>query len=200
MPQIEILNQSLFLLINATPETSPLAIKLATFIAQDVMRLLPLWLAALWLWGRPALRGAILKSVALTIVALLGNWLIGLVWPHPRPFAIPLGHTFLLHDATPSFPSNHGTIFAMMALCWCFSPARGWGWLLAIAGVAVAWSRVFLGVHFPLDMLGALLASVFWYAALSPLWSRKGEALTESLESLYRQLLAKPIAAGLIRR
>ncbi|MGC0152061.1 phosphatase PAP2 family protein [Chromobacterium vaccinii] len=199
MHALESLNQTLFLLINATPETSPFSIKLATFIAKDVLMLLPLLLASLWLWGRPALRDTVLKSALLTGVALLGNWLIGLAWPHPRPFAIPLGHTFLLHDATPSFPSNHGTIFAVMALCWCFSPARGWGWLLAIAGLAVAWSRVFLGVHFPLDMLGALLVSVFWYASLSPLWARQGTALTAGLESLYRRLLAKPIAAGLIR-
>ncbi|WP_047248319.1 phosphatase PAP2 family protein [Chromobacterium subtsugae] len=200
MAFLESLNQSLFLLINATPETSPLAIKAATLVAKDVMLLLPVFLAAIWLWGRPALRDTVLKSCLLTLVALLGNWLIGLAWPHPRPFAMPIGNTFLLHDATPSFPSNHGTIFAVMALCWCFSPARGWGWLLSLAGIAVAWARVFLGVHFPLDMLGALLVSIFWYASLSPLWSRRGTALTETLESLYRQLLAKPIAVGLIRR
>ncbi|WP_434628435.1 phosphatase PAP2 family protein [Chromobacterium sp. CV08] len=199
MQALESLNQTLFLLINATAETSPFSIKLATFVAKDVLLLLPLLLASLWLWGRPVLRDTVLKSALLTGVALLGNWAIGLAWPHPRPFAIPLGHTFLLHDATPSFPSNHGTIFAVMALCWCFSPARGWGWLLAVAGLAVAWARVFLGVHFPLDMLGALLVSVFWYASLSPLWARQGTALTVGLESLYRRLLAKPIAAGLIR-
>ncbi|AXE31317.1 undecaprenyl-diphosphatase [Chromobacterium phragmitis] len=198
MPQVELLNQTLFLLINATPETPALALKLATFIAQDLLRLLPLWLAALWLW-RPELRDSALKSVALTGAALLGNWLIGLAWPHPRPFAIPLGHVFLVHDATPSFPSNHGTIFAMMALCWHFSPARGWGWLLAAAGAAVAWSRVFLGVHFPLDMLGALLVAIGWFAVLSPAWNRLGRNWTSGLEALYRRLLARPIAAGWIR-
>ncbi|OHX14600.1 phosphatase PAP2 family protein [Chromobacterium sphagni] len=200
MAFIESLNQSLFLLINATPETAPLAIKAATFIAKDLLLLLPVLLGSIWLWGRPALRDTVLKSCLLTGVALLGNWLIGLVWPHPRPFAMPIGHAFLLHDATPSFPSNHGTIFAMMALCWWFSPAWGWGWVLAIVGAAVAWARVFLGVHFPLDMLGALLVSIFWYAVLSPAWARQNRAPTAALESLYRRLLAKPIAAGLIRR
>ncbi|UTH74054.1 undecaprenyl-diphosphatase [Chromobacterium sp. IIBBL 290-4] len=176
-----------------------MAIHVAMFIARDVLKLLPVMLAALWLWGRPELRGAIVKSSVLTIIALLGNYLIGLVWPHPRPFAMPIGYTFLAHDATPSFPSNHGSIFAMMALCWSFSPARGWGCLLAIAGVLVAWSRVFLGVHFPLDMLGALLVSLCWYAALSPLWGRYETAVVAALESCYRRLLARPIAAGWIR-
>lgn len=200
MALLESFNQSLFLLINATPASAPFSIQLATFIARDVMRLLPVLLFALWLWGRPALRDTILKALLFTGAALLGNWLVGLVWPHPRPFAVPIGYTFLAHDATPSFPSNHGTIFAMMALCWWFSPARGWGWLLAVAGTAVAWSRVFLGVHFPLDMLGALLVSIAWYAALSPAWARYGAALTGMAELLYRRLLAKPIAQGLIRR
>ncbi|POZ60892.1 phosphatase PAP2 family protein [Chromobacterium alticapitis] len=200
MAILESLNQTLFLMINATPDSAPISIKLATFIARDVMRLLPALLVVLWLWGRAELRDTILKSLLLTAVALIGNWAIGLIWPHPRPFAVPIGYTFLAHDPTPSFPSNHGSIFAMMALCWCFSAARGWGWVMAVSGLAVAWSRVYLGVHFPLDMLGALLVSIAWCAALSPLWARKGAALTGALESLYRQLLAKPIAAGLIRR
>ncbi|QEL54834.1 phosphatase PAP2 family protein [Chromobacterium paludis] len=199
MAMLENVNESLFLLINATPASSSYALQLATFIARDLMRLLPILLLVLWLWGRPMLRATILKALLFTGVALLGNWLIGLAWPHPRPFAMPVGHVFLAHDATPSFPSNHGTIFAMMALCWCFSPARGWGGLLAVIGVAVAWSRVYLGVHFPLDMLGALLVSLAWYAALVPLWARLENGWLRMAEAAYRWALARPIAAGWVK-
>lgn len=33
------------------------------------------------------------------------------------------------------------------------------GLLLAVLGLPVAWARIYLGVHFPLDMLGAAIAA-----------------------------------------
>lgn len=197
MPYLEALNQLWFLQINATPASPDWLILLASFIAQRLLPLLPLWLAALWLWGRPALRDTVLKSCLFTLAALAGNGLIGMLWPHPRPFAVPLGHVFLTHDATPSFPSNHGTIFAMMALTWWFSAARGWGAALAAATIAVAWSRVYLGVHWPLDMVGAVLAAAAWFWLLSKLWARCSP--TALAERCYRGVFAKPIALGWVR-
>ena len=48
---LENLNNSLFLLINATPASAPWAISFATFIAQDLILIVPLLAAAMWLWG-----------------------------------------------------------------------------------------------------------------------------------------------------
>ena len=46
--------------------------------------------------------------------------------------------------------------------------APRWGKIVAVMGVLVAWARVYLGLHFPLDMLtSALIASLF--AAVSVL-------------------------------
>ena len=39
--------------------------------------------------------------------------------------------------------------------------SRRWGITLLFLGFAVAWSRIYLGVHFPLDMLGAFGVAAF---------------------------------------
>jgi undecaprenyl-diphosphatase len=46
------------------------------------------------------------------------------------------------------------------------------GLALAMLGVAVAWARIYVGVHFPFDMAGAALVAAFsaWLAALGARW------------------------------
>jgi undecaprenyl-diphosphatase len=93
------------------------------------------------------------------LVALLGvaaNQAIGALWPHPRPFMIGLGHAWMPHAADSSFPSDHMTVFAGVGLTLLFDGAVGWAILALLVGASVAWARVFLGVHFPPDMAGAV--------------------------------------------
>jgi len=71
-----------------------------------------------------------------------------------------------------SFPSNHATIAAASAvavvLVW-----RGTAWLVLPLAVLTAFSRVFVGVHYPHDvaaggLLGAVAVPVVWWAAVRP--------------------------------
>lgn len=49
---LENINYALFALINATPASSWWAIEVATFIAKDLIIIVPLLVVALWLWGQ----------------------------------------------------------------------------------------------------------------------------------------------------
>jgi undecaprenyl-diphosphatase len=111
-----------------------------------------------------------------------------------------LGHTFLPHAPDSSFPSDHVTVLSGMALTLLLGGARWLEVLTLLAGTAVAWARVFVGVHFPLDMLGAAAVTCLAYSLIAPLWHFAGSVVTRWAIVIYRQLLAWPIDRGWLRR
>lgn len=199
MNKIESFNRTLFLQINAGEGTADWLIRIATFIANDLIYLLPLLLLGMWLWGDSMRRSQAARAGLVTVLALGVNLLIGLIWPYPRPFAQGLGHVWIYHAADPSFPSDHATVFAGIGLALLCSGASGLGAAVLATGVAVAWARIFLGVHFPLDMLGAVAVTSAVCLVVSPLWRVRGDTLIHLMERLYRSMLARPIAWGWCR-
>jgi undecaprenyl-diphosphatase len=199
MNTVESFNQALFLLINGSAATPHWVVSLALICAKYLAVLVPLVLAGLWLTGRDWPREVALRAALVTLLAFLVSFLMGLAWPHPRPFMIGLGHLFLPHAPTPSFPSNHATAFAAVALTLLAGGLRRLGLVVALAGLAMAWGRVFAGVHFPLDMLGAVALACLAYAVLAPIWWSFGTALTDALIAFYRRLFATPIRLGWLR-
>ncbi|MBO9330101.1 phosphatase PAP2 family protein [Achromobacter xylosoxidans] len=200
MNSLENLNQSLFLLLNADPATPAWQLHAAMLVANRLILLVPAGLAAAWLWGGAAQRDLALKALASVALGLFASYLCGALWPHPRPFVIGLGHAFFSHAATSSFPSNHTIIIATLA--WALIFDRRWaglGWAALALAVAVGISRVYLGVHFPLDIAGGLALAPLAAAAAVPLWNRAGAPLTDFAQAVYRKLLALPIARGWIR-
>jgi undecaprenyl-diphosphatase len=196
---LEALNRALFLAMNATPATPGWLIGAASAIANGLIWSIPLMLVCLWLTGDAYRRETALKACAITLASLGVNQLIGLAWTHPRPFMIGLGHTFLAHAADSSFPSDHGTVFAAISLTLLLRGMRRLGAVMLAGGVAVAWARIFLGVHFPLDMLGAACVAAIVHAALAPLWRHAGRPVTRLAVAAHRRLLAAPIRSGWLR-
>ena len=164
---MEDLNHALFLWLNAPEHPSTLLLAIATFFAEYAIWALPVIIGFSWLRGSEHTRKVLLEATASGLAGLLINQLIGLVWQHPRPFMIGLGHTLIPHAADSSFPSDHLTLLWAVAFSFLMhrSPRLA-GIALALLGLPVAWARIYLGVHFPLDMVGAALVAVLsaWLA------------------------------------
>ena len=175
---LEALNRALFLAIDATPGSPGWLIGTASAIANGLIWSIPLLLVCLWLTGDTYRRETALKVCVITLAALGVNQLIGLAWQHPRPFMIGLGHTYLAHAADSSFPSDHGTVFASVSITLLLRGMKRLGAAMIAGGVAVAWARIFLGVHFPLDMIGAVCVAAVVHTAIAPLWRRAGAPVT----------------------
>ena len=196
---MEQFNQSLFLLINAGADPSPVALYGAIFLAKWLIYPMYLLLLAMWLWGLSYHRELVVRALLTIILGLIISHWMRWLWPHPRPFMIGVGHTHLLHAPDASFPSNHAVLcFSMAFALWWNVARKRVGWVLSGMSLLVCWARVYLGVHFPLDMVGGLLVALgsVWIVNRLLRVNRLGDRLVIQLERLYRRALARPIARG----
>ena len=184
------LNHQLFLLINAEPGESPLLIALGRIVAAYVVMLVPLLLVLLWIRGNPDRRGGLVATATAAALALGANQIVGQFWYEPRPFMIGLGRTLMAHAPENSFPSDHTTFMLTVGISLIATGgAPGWGRVVTIAGLLVARARIYLGLHFPLDILGsAIIAGIF--AALSALMVAPARRfIVPPANSLYDRVL-----------
>jgi len=118
-------------------------------------------LAGMWFSGDTAEateqnRRQALYAFAAALLALGINQLVGGVWFRDRPYVHNRVHRLLPMTPDASFPSDH----AAGAFAIAGSAARGRpisGGLLAALAVIVAISRVYVGLHYPSDVLGGML-------------------------------------------
>lgn len=199
MTRFEAFNRLLFLHINADGHTPPWLIDGAVGIAEGLIYLMPVLLLYLWFWGIHPHRRLAIKACIVTLTALAINQAIAVFWTHPRPFMIGLGHTWISHVPDSSFPSDHMTVFAAVAVTLLFGGAWRLGALAALTGLVVAWARIFLGLHFPFDMVGAVLVSVSAYGFIRLWWCKISSPFISSAEKLYRALFAPFIARGWVQ-
>ena len=185
-----------FLALNADPGAAHWLLAVAAAIANELIYLIPIVLTAMWLWGDHRQRALALKACVVAALGLGAGQLIGFTWPHPRPFMIGLGHTWMPHAADASFPSDHLTVFSAVGICMALDGESALGIALLAMGLAVAWARIYLGVHFPLDMLGAAGVAAIVYMLITPAWRRLGASATRLVEKGYARVMAWPIARG----
>lgn len=113
------------------------------------------------------------RALAYWIVTQQGSSIINhnakLVMHRVRPH---LWESFYPHPSDYSFPSGHAMasmtlVAALIILTW----GSRWCWFALIFGsvyaVAIAWTRLYLGVHFPSDILAGWMVSVAWAIGVS---------------------------------
>jgi undecaprenyl-diphosphatase len=131
------------------------------------------WFAILFLvfvfGGRTGRRLAITGAIAIAVAALVSDEILKGLVQRPRPFdPTQLGHQARVLGAAASgfsFPSGHASIsFAAAAVLRRLG--RGWAWLGWVLAALISFSRVYVGAHFPLDVLGGLAVGLFsaWLA------------------------------------
>jgi undecaprenyl-diphosphatase len=188
---LDSLNHSLFLALNAGEAPWSAVVFVAIVAAKALIFLVPLHLILIWVGGERTVRFVALSALLALVIALAVNGLVGAVAYSPRPFVIGLGHTLIDHRPNSSFPSNHATVFFAYAASLAIYGRRTLAAWFAGIGLVVAWSRIYLGIHYPGDMLGAAMVSAVAAVLSASIMMRFGPMLLERSEGLYTKLTGR---------
>lgn len=164
------MDYSLYKTINGLSGSS-FADGLFKLFANDLSAVLVVIVALIFLFPWPRRRrerrsGAVLATAAAGF-ALLINQPIAHTVDRLRPYLAHPAHSHLLiarsHD--PSFPSDHATgAFALAFGVWLYD--RALGTVLLVLGAILAFSRVYVGTHYPGDVVAGAVIGIALALAL----------------------------------
>lgn len=152
-------NTSLFFSIYNLSQKSQVLDSIVIFITNYVIYLTILLSFILAIKGKIAEKKAfllIILGIPISILLIMG---IHLFIHEPRPF---ITFNFVpLADNKPdlSFPSRHATLMAVMTFSYLYFKSK-WSFLFLTLMALVGISRIYVGVHYPLDILGGFLVSL----------------------------------------
>ncbi len=104
------------------------------------------------------------KKIVMPIILLLSinfilTFIIGTIWYEPRPFVHYTVNLLYTHKSNASFPSTH-SVGAMTIALGVNNKTRRLGKFLIVLAIIVGISRVYVGQHYPFDVLGGFLLAI----------------------------------------
>jgi undecaprenyl-diphosphatase len=189
------MNDAIQDMLNNLAGRSDLADAIAKFVAQDLIFVaIPLVLA---LWFLPIGRDramnqrlAVLACAGVLIAVGVGV-LLGHVYYQDRPFVDdPSTKLLIAHGADNGFPSDHATVVFALAGAVVLR-RRLIGSLLIGTGMALGLARVYVGIHWPSDILAAAVIGVLVGMIVS-----LGESVLEPAQAYLSHYLPRALIAN----
>jgi undecaprenyl-diphosphatase len=161
----------LFELINGLAGQTPVLDQVMRAMVSDyvgptvqVLGLLGFWFEGKSPTERRGNQRAVLRAVVALAISGILLGLCNLIYFRDRPFRYHDVNMLFYYPTDSSFPSNSATVvFAISATIWLRD--RRWGWPMLILAGGFAFSRVYVGVHYPADVLAGFMlgAGTGWF-------------------------------------
>lgn len=186
------LDHTLFRAVNGLAGRSSALDALMIGSAKYLSIVFALALVALWLSWRPRnQRAAFLAGVSALVALGLGQ-LVGKALPRPRPYLSHAVNQLIPPSLDTSFPSDHAILgFAVAVMVWRYNRLAGTAFLFLAA--LMAFARVFVGAHYPGDVLGGAVLGALTSLVLAILSERRPVA--DLLDVVFRILRRGRLAA-----
>lgn len=142
------------------------------FLAEYLVYAIPVLLVGLWFWQKSD-KSAVFKAA---LAALVGwcvfSKIIAVMVERPRPSqSLIEARELIFHRPDTSFPSDHSTMLFGLALALYLFGYKRLGKILFVAAALIGFARVWVGVHFPFDILAGMILGCL--SALLVWWQRK---------------------------
>ncbi|MBU3190773.1 undecaprenyl-diphosphatase [Clostridium bowmanii] len=183
------MNMEFFRIINNLANKNIILDKTMIFFSQYVPYIFMAVIVIVYILGikqkKYEYRKIAFSTVVITAINLIINLITRSIFYVDRPFVNNKVNLLLPHDTASSFPSNHATGTMSIALG-LGKYNRILGIIMTMLSIIVSFSRVYVGHHYPLDIVGAYII-VF---ATSYIYNLK---LRSKVEHLY-EIVEKKIA------
>ncbi|MFB4213452.1 undecaprenyl-diphosphatase [Shouchella sp. JSM 1781072] len=120
--------------------------------------------------SRTSLRTALFTVISIGLSMGIGYLIKGLTY-RPRPFLEHDVNLIIAHNTASSFPSNH-TLAAFTIALSIFLFHKKVGTVLLVLATFIGFSRIFLGHHYPLDVLGGFVIALLVVSLLKLLYNQ----------------------------
>lgn len=151
------INLMIFRTINGLAYHNEILDKFMIFMSEYVPYIFMIVLSAMYIMGlvkkNIKMRNVTVDTFLIILINLFIGYVIGTIWYVPRPFVNNKVNLLMPHTADASFPSDHA-IGTMSIAVGIGRYSKIYGGLLGMLSIIIGISRVFVGHHYPADVLG----------------------------------------------
>ncbi|GAA0124971.1 undecaprenyl-diphosphatase [Clostridium sp. CTA-19] len=179
------MNFKLFDLVNQLAGKSKLMDNIMIIFSKYVPIIFAIVILVLYIYGfvkkDKNTRAIAINTGVFTVLNLFLSAMIGMVYYHPRPFVSHDVNLLFPHSPNASFPSDHST-FTMSIALGINKYSKVYGVILITLSCIVGVSRLYVGHHYPLDVIGAYILVFITNYLYSKFLSKKVANLYLKLE------------------
>ncbi|MBY0123758.1 undecaprenyl-diphosphatase [Bacillus sp. S/N-304-OC-R1] len=153
------MNYEIFQAINNLAGHHPLLDPMMVFVTEKALLIFAFVLFVMWVLGNDKFKYTVIYAALTGALGLLINFIIGHIYFEPRPFVTHHVHMLIPHAADASFPSDHTTGAFALAIA-ILLRHRKLGIFIVIFAALTGISRIYVGHHYPFDVLGSIVVGI----------------------------------------